>query len=114
MSSRSNGIAGEDDARAFLTNAGSERIESNYRGRFGEIDIIARDGEYTVFIEVKRRTGTRFGLPREAVTASKQKKIILTATEYAAKRGLLDSPLRFDVVEVLPGTVNVIKGAFTA
>ena len=114
MSSRSKGIAGEDDARAFLTNAGYEIIESNYRGRFGEIDIIARDGEYTAFIEVKRRTGTRFGLPREAVTASKQKKIILTATEYAAKRGLLDSPLRFDVVEVLPGTVNVIKGAFTA
>lgn len=114
MSTKNTGVTGEDDALLFLQSAGYTVIERNYRSRFGEIDLIARDGEYTVFIEVKRRTNTRYGLPREAVTAAKQRKIIMTAREYAARRGLLDRPLRFDVVEVLPGTVNIIKGAFTA
>ncbi|MCW5214310.1 YraN family protein, partial [Desulfobulbus sp. US5] len=88
-------------------------LERNYRLRIGEVDIIARDGEYLVFIEVKTRRSTRFGSPFEAVDARKQQQIVKIASAYLQGKEL---PVRFDVVAVhLNGQdvrIEVLKNAF--
>jgi len=110
---------GEIKAIEYLTKNNYEIICTNYRfSRSGEIDIIARDGEYICFIEVKARSSTKFGYPSEAVNFYKQKKITLTAKSYLHKNKLYNNKLRFDVVEVYFGRnnnierFNVIKNAF--
>ena len=83
-----------------------------------EIDIIARDKDTICFIEVKTRRNTRKGLPREAVTWTKQNKIIQAALTYIQKAGLAESKARFDVIEVQQinekFSFNLIKNAFQA
>lgn len=112
MSDRYLGIDGEAVARDYLTGIGARVIDSNVKLGGGEIDIIALiDGVYA-FIEVKRRSSTRFGRPSEAVTRAKMRKIIRAATMYAAMHGLGDQPMRFDVIEILPGEINHIPSAF--
>ncbi len=69
------GVAGENHAAHYLQTLGYRIIQRNYRTRIGEIDIIAREGEFLVFVEVKTRTGQNFGLPQSAVDARKQFKI---------------------------------------
>lgn len=114
MNRRQIGAEGEAIARRMLEQAGMVILQMNYRCRYGEIDIIARDGERTVFVEVKRRSGMGYGSPGEAVDARKQRKIVLTALAYMQANGLLDSPIRFDVVEILPDAARHIPGAFDA
>lgn len=96
------GQAGEEAARGFLTQAGLTVIASGFRSRFGEIDLIARDGPAFVFIEVKTRTEDRFGRPAEAVTWAKRARLVRTASIFLARSGATDEPCRFDVVEVEP------------
>jgi putative endonuclease len=93
-------MAGEDAACRELQRRGYAIIERRYRTRFGEIDIIARDGETTVFVEVKTRAGSDFGEGAEAVTPLKQRRIGQMAVDYASRHRLHDSPCRFDVVTV--------------
>lgn len=103
------GQYGETLAVRYLAGKGLRICERNYRSGKGEIDIIARDGEWLVFIEVKTRTGTRYGLPREAVTAYKQEVLRRTAQAYRTEKDQT-SPCRFDVVEILirpDGTYNL-------
>lgn len=87
-------------------------MEYNFRCRSGEIDIIARDGEYLVFCEVKFRTNSRKGGPLEAVTLAKQKKISKCAAYYMMKKGMFDVPCRFDVIGISDREIQLIKNAF--
>ena len=94
------GIVGENIACAELLQRGYAILERRYRTRFGEIDIIARHGEFTVFVEVKARAGDDFGGGAAAVTPWKQRRIAQMAADYLSRRRLHDRPCRFDVVTV--------------
>jgi putative endonuclease len=95
------GRKGEDLAASFLHQQGYRLLVRNYRLRYGEIDIIARDGACIAFGEVKtRQAGTPF-LPAEAVSRKKQRQIARVAQAYLAANRLFDSPARFDVISVL-------------
>lgn len=96
------GQLGEQLAAEYLRQKGYQLLGSRYRCRYGEIDLIAMDGEVLCFVEVKARSNVRMGLPREYVTRSKQEKLRLTAGLYLAERGL-ECPVRFDVAEVYLG-----------
>ena len=95
------GQAGQKTAEDFLVKKGCKILARNFRAKPGEVDLIVKDGEYTVFVEVKCRKGLAYGLPREAVGGVKQRRIVNTAMYYLARHGLTDTDVRFDVVEVL-------------
>lgn len=97
--SRERGDWGEALVANYLRDRGYELLAHSYRCRFGEIDLIAKKKTTLCFVEVKLRADTQYGLPREAVTASKQEKIKKTAQMYMSARGL-DMSVRFDVAEV--------------
>jgi len=108
------GDIGEDAAVKFLEDKGYKILKRNFYCRVGEIDIIAVDGEETVFIEVKTRKSDAFGTAAEFVTHQKQQRIIKTALYYI---GGSDIPLRFDVIEVYHQNsevtrINHIENAF--
>ena len=91
---------GESLAAEHLKARGCKILAQNYRARRGEIDIIVRDGEFIVFVEVKTRRSLRFGLPQEAVTIQKQRQISKVALAYLQAQNLLDAPCRFDVIAI--------------
>lgn len=96
------GKIGEDCAAALLESKGFVVIERNYHSRWGEIDIIARDDSYILFVEVKTRAEGSDGHPLEAVTQSKQKKIIKTALQYLSDHAeVRELQPRFDVVGII-------------
>lgn len=78
-------------------------VARRFRCRAGEIDLVAREGEVVVFVEVKTRSRARHGRPAESVTARKQARLGRVALFFLTRHGLLDATSRFDVVEVLPG-----------
>jgi len=94
------GMSGEDLACAELQRRGYVIVERRYRTRFGEIDIIAKDGPTTVFIEVKARMTQEFGGAAAAMTRWKQRRIARMAVDYLARQNLHDCPCRFDVVAI--------------
>ena len=94
------GRDGEDAAEAFLASKGFVIIERNYRYGHGEIDIIARDGDYTVFVEVKSRSNDRFGAPEYSITPGKQRQLRRVAAGYMYEHGFSELACRFDVVAV--------------
>lgn len=100
-SRRSLGQSGEKIAADFLHRRGYAILVRNYRRRTGEIDIIAREGEMLVFIEVKTRSGGAYGSPAAAITPRKQRQISRTAQYYLAEQDLFDTPARFDVITVV-------------
>ena len=114
MNKRAFGGQGEADARSFLEQKGAKILEMNYRRPTGEIDIIARAGRTVVFVEVKRRSSLRYGWPGEAVNRQKQQHILRTAQLYLQEKRLADVPVRFDVIEILPGEIRHIENAFDA
>ncbi|MBR1988681.1 MAG: YraN family protein [Clostridia bacterium] len=95
------GKKGEALVYAYLKNKGYKIIAKNYKNFLGEIDIIAKDKDYLVFIEVKTRMSRAFGDPLEAVNKEKQFKIRQVATMYLKAKRMLDSNCRFDVIAVL-------------
>ncbi len=97
------GKIGEEIVAVYLKKIGYTILIKNYRCKLGEIDIIARDGTFLVFIEVKTRSGLGYGFPAAAVDARKQRQISRAAQCYLAEQRLFDSPARFDVISVLPG-----------
>ena len=99
-------------AKEYLKSNGYRIIKTNFKNAIGEIDIIAYDGDTLVFVEVKYRKTSQFGLPREAVSYAKQNKIRLVATSYIKKYKLFDKSCRFDVVEVLDKEITIIRDAF--
>jgi putative endonuclease len=94
------GAYGEEVARWELERRGYQVRDRNVRNRLGEIDIVAQEGSTLVFVEVKTRTGIRFGSPVEAVDRRKQRKLIRLAEGYIARKKLHDVPIRFDIVGV--------------
>lgn len=91
---------GESLAEKHLKARGCKILAQNYRARRGEIDIIVRDGDFTVFVEVKTRRSLRFGVPQAAVTWQKQRQICKVALAYLQAHNLLDAPCRFDVIAI--------------
>ncbi len=117
------GKKGENIAEKFLTNQGMVTIRRNYRNQIGEIDIITRDGDELVFVEVKTVTTDRFALPLEQVNLRKQKQVAKVAEVYLSEHPMEETadpfPIkscRFDVVgvSIIKGreTVQHIKDAF--
>ena len=111
------GKFGEDLAVRFLKKQGYRILQQNFRCRFGEIDIIAKDRDVLVFIEVKSRRTDAFGHPKTAVTKAKQEKISKTALHYLQLHHETDCRARFDVVTVNAASagkpdVEIIKNAF--
>ncbi len=99
-------------AGAYLEQEGYKVLEYNYRCKPGEIDIIAKDGEYLVFCEVKYRTDDKKGHPYEAVNPAKQRVISKCALYYMTVNGIDDVPCRFDVVSIENHTVTLYRDAF--
>lgn len=115
MSTRSLGAEKEALAKQFLINKGYLIIESNFRTKTGEIDLIAKENEYLVFIEVKYRSSTLKGHPLEAVDARKINRIVQTARYYIHRMGYSEyTPVRFDVVVLLDENIELIRNAFEA
>ena len=112
------GKTGEDLACRELERLGYAILDRRVRFRGGEIDIVARDGQTLVFVEVKARETGAFGGGGEAVTMYKRRRIVQLAIEYVARRRLGDCGVRFDVVSVQldsePASIEVYKGAFSA
>jgi putative endonuclease len=111
------GKIGETIASNYLEKNGYTILAKNYRRKFGEIDIIARERDYLVFIEVKTRATASHGHPLEAVTFKKQKQISKVAQCYLAENNLFDTAARFDVVSVTltqnkQVNVEVVSNAF--
>lgn len=96
---REKGVTGEDLTADYLVSRGYTLVARNYHSRYGEIDLIAQNETYLVFVEVKARKSNRFSAPREAVTPAKQRKIRETALCYLTHRPTELQP-RFDVAEV--------------
>ena len=111
-STRAIGRDGEEIAAEYLRNNGYRIVEKNYKNRFGEIDIIAKDGNTVVFIEVKTRNTPSYGTPSSAVDSKKQQRIGKVALTYLTKKGLTQHPVRFDVVSICDGKIEVIRDAF--
>ena len=95
------GKTGEDLACAELRRRGYAILARRYRTRLGELDIVARQGDTLVFVEVKARATLRFGTPGEAVGWRKQRQLVLMARDFLARSRLWRVPCRFDVVAVL-------------
>ena len=110
------GRAGEDAAGRWYEARGYEVLERNWRRREGEVDLIARNGRTVVFCEVKTRTSDAFGTGAESVLPAKQRRIRRLAARWLAEltpasgRALVD--LRFDVVSITAGEVEVFEDAF--
>lgn len=103
----------EKVAAKCLQAEGYEILERNFFCRQGEIDLIAREGEFLVFVEVKYRRDLSQGDPMEAVDERKRRRIARAASYYLWKRGLSeDTPCRFDVVALLPGKYRICRDAF--
>ena len=96
------GTRGEDAAAAFLQRAGLTIVERNWRCKLGEIDIIAIDDTTLVLVEVKTRRTVAKGTPEEAVSPTKQRKLLRLAEAYLAQAGLEAQDVRFDVIGILP------------
>lgn len=112
------GKIGEDIAAKFLTRKGYTIIERNWRIKGGEVDIIAKDHDTVVFVEVKSRSSTEYGTGEEAITSLKKKRLITAAKAYLRYRGE-DFQCRFDVISILftnrgkMKEMNHIQDAFT-
>lgn len=113
MNTRSLGAQYEQQAAEFLKKQGYLILQKNYRCRLGEIDLIAKDNETLVFVEVKYRKNDKMGYPSQAVTYQKQRTISKVAGEYLMRHSYgLNLPCRFDVVSILGKEITVIKNAF--
>lgn len=111
--SRAIGRKKEELAEQYLKEQGYEILEKNFYSHAGEIDIIAKDGVYLTFVEVKYRKNRQSGHPAEAVNARKQSRIYRAAVYYLYKNGYpADMPCRFDVVSIQGQEITLIKNAF--
>lgn len=110
------GKTGESIAARFLRNKGYRILEQNYRTRLGEIDIIARDRETLVFVEVKARNSHNFGNPKSSITLHKQRKISMVALQYLKATDQTRTKARFDVIAICGAEkspqIELIKNAF--
>ena len=110
------GRKSESLAVRILKEKGYDILETNYVTKVGEIDIIAKEGNTLVFVEVKARKTNRYGNPKYAVTPHKKKKISMSALYYLKETGKMKVKARFDVVAIqsglTPPKIEIIKNAF--
>ena len=100
MNRKALGDMGERWAREYLLGQGFHILETNYRCRKGEVDIVAREGDCLVFVEVRTRSGPECGTPEESVTAAKQRRLVAVALSYLQSHRGLPADWRIDVVAV--------------
>ena len=113
LNKRKEGARYEKLAQEYLRALGYEILESNFRSRYAEIDVVAREGKYLVFVEVKQRSSGAHGLGAEAVDGRKQFRISMTARYYLYKNHAdPKTPVRFDVVSIDRGQIRLIRNAF--
>jgi putative endonuclease len=111
------GALGEKLAKDFLKKKGYRIVETNYRCRYGEIDIVARRKDYLVFIEVRTKTNRSFGTPEESITTAKRARMRKTAEYYYQFHEKLPENWRIDFVAVelddkgKPGRIEIIENA---
>jgi putative endonuclease len=112
------GRASEEAAALFIQNNGLRILVQNYRCRYGELDIVAHDGECLVFIEVRSSRGNHFVNPKESVGPKKRRTLSKVALNYLKEKGLIESRSRFDVVTVIgqgdKARFEWLKNAFEA
>ncbi len=102
-------------AAAYIEKNGGMIIDRNFFFHGGEIDLIAKDGEYLCFVEVKYRSGTSMGYPSEAVTKKKCQTIAQGAKNYLSYKSYpINTPCRFDIISILGDKIEWIKNAFMA
>jgi putative endonuclease len=111
------GATGEEHAVRALKKARYRILDRNFRTPVGEIDIVAQEGDCLVFVEVRTRASTDYGLPQETVIERKQKRLSKAAKWYLQRNRLTDSDCRFDVVAVVMEHdkhphIEVIRNAF--
>jgi putative endonuclease len=117
MKRRDTGILGEKVARDFLKKRGFRILETNYRCPEGEIDIVARQKDSLVFVEVRTKTSREFGSPEESITLAKKARMRATAAHYRQTHQNLPPSWRLDVVAVelgpmgKPGRIELIENA---
>lgn len=117
MNNKSTGKLGEDLATRFLEQSGYQVLARNYHTRYGELDIICRQNQSLVFVEVKARRNIRFGYPEEAITPRKIQHLKRAAWHYLEEKQTAYREIRFDVITILlddnnKGKINHIKYAF--
>ena len=111
------GDRGENIAVDYLLNQNFEIIETNYRYGHGEIDIVAKERDVLVFVEVKTRKNLEFGYPVQAITKNKQRQVRKIAEAYLYEKKIIDTDCRIDVIAILfrkdlPPKITHIKNAF--
>ena len=111
-SKREEGTQGEERAISILKTEGYKILEKNHRNHFGEIDIIAEEDGYLVFVEVKKRNTPVYGASLEAVNTMKKKRIIRSAMFYMKTHKCFNKKVRFDVVGIDSEGVKIVKHAF--
>lgn len=114
---RARGREGEAVAAAWLAERGFEVLDRNHSTRRGEVDLVCREGDVLVFVEVRSRTSEAQGGPEETVGARKARRVIAAATDWALANGGLERQIRFDVVAVTftedgPPRVEHFRSAF--
>lgn len=111
---KAKGTLGENMAAQYVLSKEYQVLCRNFIAPYGEIDIIAVDKDYIVFIEVKTRQSEQFGTPAQAVNFHKQRKISSVAAFYITSNQLFDKNIRFDIIEVDSSTsaINHIENAF--
>ena len=112
MNTHELGRGQEQRVADWMRQQGFYIVEQNFRCKFGEIDLIARDGTCLVFVEVKYRTTDRYGSPLESVNVRKQQTIRKVAEVYLLTRKQTDCEVRFDVVGICGDDIRHIKDAF--
>jgi len=111
------GERGEREAKRFLRKAGYKILFENYRNRFGEIDLIARDRAQLVFVEVRTRSSSEHGAPIETIDRVKRQRLCRAATGFLQSRPELNLSPRFDVVTIIwnneeVGRIEHVRHAF--
>jgi putative endonuclease len=108
---QASGSAAEEEAARYLARRGVEILARNYRTRLGEIDLVAREGETLLFVEVRLRRGARYGGAAASIDGRKRMRIERAARQYLARLGR-EPACRFDVVTLDGDNVEWLRGAF--
>jgi putative endonuclease len=111
-SKQERGAAAERDAAQLLNEAGYEIVARNFRCKVGELDIVARDGDTLVFVEVRSRSDGDHGDAFETIRRSKQRRVVRVARYYLATAAPEFERCRFDIVAITGGEAILLKDAF--
>ena len=112
MTSREEGLRGEETAIETLKRRGYKIVERNHRNRLGEIDVIAEEGGFLVFVEVKKRNTPSFGEAVCAIDEKKKRHLVKAALFYLKTHRCADRRVRFDVIGIDVDRIKLVKNAF--